>query len=217
MKSIILSLATIGVLAVSPAAVAQSSRVVTQERTTLFAGPDYDYPRVATVQRWQPVRIYGCLYGRDWCDVSVNGYRGWIDSDDLAYGRGGRYGYTNLRYNNGWNYPIISFSFGPYWDNHYRRQPWYAERARYQYHHNNRPEYRPPNHGPNRPYPYNNPNNRPNQWNDRNDNRYNNPRYDRNNSNDHRRDEWRDGQRDGRNDRDNRITDHRNNRDDKHN
>ena len=93
----------------------------------------------------------------------------------------------------------------------------YTERARYQYHHNNRPEYRPPNHGPNLPYPYNHPNNRPNQWNDRNDNRYNNPRYDRHNSNEYRRDEWRDGQCDGRNDQDNRNTDHRNNRDDKHN
>ncbi len=33
-----------------------------------------------------------------------------------------------------WNVPTFQFSFGSYWDSHYRGRPFYRERVRWEHH-----------------------------------------------------------------------------------
>jgi uncharacterized protein YraI len=93
-------------------------------RTSLRAGPDARYPQVAWINAGATVSVNGCVQGYRWCDVSVNGIHGWANARHLQYG------YQNRRvivYGNGLAFgaPIVGFTVGTYWDNHYRDRPWY--------------------------------------------------------------------------------------------
>lgn len=131
MKAIVSSAVLMGLMAVAPQALAQNAKLVTDERTSVYAGPDDDYPRVATVPAKRTVQVYGCLPGRQWCDVWVNGVRGWVESDDLVYWRNNR-GSDVQRYDSWYRYPTVTFSLGSYWDTNYRRQAWYGDRDHYE-------------------------------------------------------------------------------------
>lgn len=121
MKAIVSSAVLMGLVALAPQALAQTAKLVTDERTSVYAGPNDDYPRVATVPAKRTVQVYGCLPGRQWCDVWVNGVRGWVESDDLVYWRNNR-GSDVQRYDSWYRYPTVTFSLGSYWDTNYRRQ-----------------------------------------------------------------------------------------------
>lgn len=111
-------------------AIAQAAPAFITQPVNMRAGPDAGYPVVAVLQPGVQVNLSGCIDGWSWCDVNVNGYRGWVYGSylQLPYqnrqvpiiGFGGQVGV-----------PIITFSFGSYWDNHYRGQPWYNDRDRY--------------------------------------------------------------------------------------
>jgi uncharacterized protein YraI len=92
----------------------------------LRAGPSTAYPVVSTLRAGDPVEIYGCLSGYSWCDVNWNGYRGWVSSNYLQTV------YQSRRVRLVERPPaVISFSFGSYWDDHYRGRSFYRDRDRY--------------------------------------------------------------------------------------
>jgi uncharacterized protein YraI len=122
-------LTTIAAGAVAACAVFVASSAFAQtaylsHRTSLRAGPDARYPQVAWINAGSNVYVHGCVQGYRWCDVSVNGVHGWANARHLQYG------YQNRRvvmYGNGLAFgaPIVGFTVGSYWDNHYRDRPWY--------------------------------------------------------------------------------------------
>ena len=94
---------------------AQAQTAFTTTLVNLRAGPGFDYPVVFPVPENAPVQSYGCLNDWSWCDVSVNGYRGWMDGQYIVYA------YENRRvpvyeYGPRYNLPVVTFEFGSYWD-----------------------------------------------------------------------------------------------------
>lgn len=130
MKTFVSTVLLLGLTALAPSALAQTAKLVTEERANLYAGPSDDFPRVAVVPAKRTVQVYGCLPGREWCDVWVNGSRGWIESDNLVYWRNNRASDVR-RYDSWYNFPTLTFSLGSYWDTNYRRQAWYGDRDHY--------------------------------------------------------------------------------------
>src|SRR3954470_17215307 len=65
-------------------AAAQQARAINP--VALRAGPDSQYPFVASFGAGTPLAVQGCTDGYGWCDViAPNGYRGWVYAGDLAY------------------------------------------------------------------------------------------------------------------------------------
>ena len=89
---------------------------VTQQAVNMRTGPDRVFPVVTTLPARAPVRVAGCTNGWRWCDVNSGRDRGWVDARYLSSSIRGRA-------------PIVRFSVGPYWDQHYRGRPWYASRG----------------------------------------------------------------------------------------
>ena len=95
------------------------------------AGPDIDFPVVATLAPGTAVHVDGCVAEYRWCDVDVGPGRGWVSTSLLQSHYGSRvvplysYGATI-------GLPIVTFSLFNYWDRHYRDRPWYRERSRWE-------------------------------------------------------------------------------------
>jgi len=107
----------------------------------LRAGPDTEYPLVRWVPEGTAVEVHGCLANYQWCDVQASGDRGWMSAAFLVY----PYQSSNVpivSYGPLIGLPLVGFAFGSYWDDHYRRRPWYDDRHRWARHY--RPEYDPP-------------------------------------------------------------------------
>ncbi|WP_102960408.1 SH3 domain-containing protein [Mangrovicella endophytica] len=111
-------------------AVASAATAIAVTNVNLRAGPSTAYPPVNVVGAGDRVRVFGCLSNRSWCDVSYDGQRGWMSSNYLAYSDRGRR-YTGERVVPLIGAPIITYSFGDYWDNHYRGRRFYRDRDRY--------------------------------------------------------------------------------------
>ncbi|HEY9057305.1 MAG TPA: SH3 domain-containing protein [Aurantimonas sp.] len=122
-------LAAVGGFAL-PATADAASRAIATADVNLRAGPSTRYPAVDVVASGDRVRVYGCLESRAWCDVGYDGQRGWMSSNYLAYA-GGNQRYTGERAIRAIEAPVISFSIGGYWDDHYRARRFYRERDRY--------------------------------------------------------------------------------------
>lgn len=127
-KMLIAALALAGAFTVSAEAQAQS-RAIAVTDVNLRAGPSTSYPAVNVVGAGERVRVFGCLDTRSWCDVGYSGQRGWMSSNYLA--DAGERRYTGPRYVERIQAPVISFSVGSYWDNHYRGRSFYSERNRF--------------------------------------------------------------------------------------
>jgi uncharacterized protein YraI len=144
----ILAAATIAITAVgtSPASAAPANAyttVTTAER----AGPGTRYPVVAYIPAGASIRVYGCVAGAAWCDVSWRGDRGWVRGSSIqVVWRGKRNPVASFYRQLG--IPIIVFGFGDYWNDHYRSKPFFKDRGNY----NPRPD-KPRDHkpGPNQP------------------------------------------------------------------
>ncbi|MGE0725061.1 MAG: SH3 domain-containing protein, partial [Alphaproteobacteria bacterium] len=111
----------------------------------LRSGPGTEYPPVLVLPAGVPVVVHGCLEGWSWCDVSWGEARGWVAGSYLSYEQyGARVPVVQVAPTIG--LPIIAFSLGSYWDNHYRGRPWYRDRDRWVSHYHARPphRYRPP-------------------------------------------------------------------------
>jgi uncharacterized protein YraI len=109
----------------------QSPDGVTVRTTSMRAGPEANYPMVRDVERGDRVNIYGCLNDRSWCDIGYGNDRGWVNGSDLAAEYRGR---QESIFNPSGDIGIgtLTFSFGSYWDNHYRERPFYNDRYRWE-------------------------------------------------------------------------------------
>jgi uncharacterized protein YraI len=87
------------------------------------AGPGTQYEVIAQVRGGSAVDVYGCLSSRSWCDVSVEGFRGWMASSRLEFLYGG-YRVPVPQYYSYFSVPVVGFDYG-YWDRYYTRYPWY--------------------------------------------------------------------------------------------
>ncbi|MCK5931290.1 MAG: SH3 domain-containing protein [Fulvimarina manganoxydans] len=121
--------ATTGI-GLAPSLAHASSKAFATTDVNLRAGPSTSYPAVDVVRDGDPVRVFGCLQTRSWCDVSYGGARGWMSSNYLAY-QGPRYRYEGTRAVEVIEAPVITFSLGGYWGDHYRSRDFYRDRARY--------------------------------------------------------------------------------------
>lgn len=124
----IAALLVLGMCALPVFAAENSAR--TNTLVNLYAGPDDNYPVVATIARDVSLNIEGCLDDYSWCDVLVSGnLRGWVYGDYINYSRTGSSG-TVRRQGVSIRLPVISFTQDSYWENHYRNRPWYHDRSR---------------------------------------------------------------------------------------
>jgi len=119
------ALAACGLMALATDAMAAEAYLV--DNTDLYAGPDVDYPQISSLPAGMPVSVYGCTSGWEWCDVQANQDRGWVSGEFLQYE------YQNQRvilpsYGAQIGIPIVAFSLGVYWQDHYRSRPWYGQR-----------------------------------------------------------------------------------------
>jgi len=119
------------VAAVVVPSLAQAQNAYTTTTVNLRAGPGFEYPIVFPVPGNVALQSYGCLDGYSWCDVAVNGYRGWMSGDYIGYVQEGRW-VPVYDYGPRYSVPIISFNFGTYWDTHYRSRPFYSQRTRWE-------------------------------------------------------------------------------------
>jgi uncharacterized protein YraI len=126
------AVALLSTLAMPGVASAASSAIATSD-VNLRAGPSISYPAVNVVGSGDGVRVYGCLSSRSWCDVAYAGQRGWMSSNYLAFVDNGRR-YTGTRAITALRSPVVSFSFGNYWDTHYRGRSFYRDRDRWDRH-----------------------------------------------------------------------------------
>jgi uncharacterized protein YraI len=154
------------VLLLAVCGTAGAQNAYTARQMNLHAGPDRDYPLITQVDEGTPLEVHGCLDGWSWCDVSVEGNRGWM------YG-GGIY----FDYNGGtvWLYsygpqvgvPVITFSVDTYWGQYYQGRPWYGQRETWAHRRFARPARlarpsgQPPQHGGHGPAPRGQPSPRP--------------------------------------------------------
>lgn len=122
------SLALAGVL-LAPAS-AMAATAIATGNVNLRAGPSTAYPAVNVVPSGNSVEVFGCLSNRSWCDVDYYGQRGWMSSNYLAYVRGGRR-YTGSQVIGYIGAPTVTYSFGNYWDRHYRGRDFYRDRQRW--------------------------------------------------------------------------------------
>ncbi|UIJ71547.1 SH3 domain-containing protein [Aurantimonas sp. HBX-1] len=127
-KLLFAALALAGAFTIPAQAQAQS-RAIAVTDVNLRAGPSTAYPAVNVVGAGERVRVFGCLDTRSWCDVGYDGQRGWMSSNYLA--DAGERRYTGPRYVERIRAPVISFSVGSYWDNHYRGRSFYRDRDRF--------------------------------------------------------------------------------------
>jgi len=107
----------------------------TLRRVWMYAGPDYDYPRLRRIGSGRRVDVYGCLRDWSWCDVRYGFDRGWVPGRDIAASYQGRRRSINTiaPY---LGIGVLSFMFGTYWDDHYRNRTFYRERDRWEHQYN---------------------------------------------------------------------------------
>jgi uncharacterized protein YraI len=93
----------------------------------LRAGPSTDYPRVTRVSRGDDLDVHGCLARASWCDVTVDGDRGWLPGSRIELVRDGHrerlFGDTAV-----FGLSILTFGRTDYWGEHYRGRPWVDDR-----------------------------------------------------------------------------------------
>lgn len=112
-----------------PAAAAAQTAIVTTD-LNLRAGPSVEFPVVIMLPEDSRVRVHGCITDYDWCDVSWDGARGWVNGSYLQH----RYRDRDVvlsEYGSELDIPIITFRVGTYWDSYYRGRPWYGQRTRW--------------------------------------------------------------------------------------
>jgi uncharacterized protein YraI len=136
-------------LSIASGAATAQTEAYTDSPVDVYAGPAQDYPLVAQWPAGQPVIVYGCVDGYSWCDVEVQGARGWVYGGYLSYPYQGSE-VPIMTYGTVIGLPLITFSPGTYWDQYYRERPWYHDRDRWAHH--PPPPYRPPPPG-NPPHP----------------------------------------------------------------
>jgi uncharacterized protein YraI len=122
----VLALALAGI---APAAQAQQF-AVTAEQVNLRAGPDPNYPLVATLPPRVQVTVYGCLSDYSWCDVGAGWDRGWVYAANLQYVQQNRV-VPLPAIGAAVGIGVLAFVLNDYWHDHYRQRQWYNDRNRW--------------------------------------------------------------------------------------
>jgi uncharacterized protein YraI len=112
------------------AASAQNAEV--SATVNMRAGPGTQYPVVTTIPEGRDVSVAGCVRGYDWCDTTWRGRRGWVFGDYIDYEYDNRL-VPVPEFGARLGLPILSFSFGDYADRHYRNEPWFRDRDRWEH------------------------------------------------------------------------------------
>lgn len=110
------------------------------------SGPHQSMPTVTWLLTGTRVQVIGCVASWRWCDVQAGRERGWVYTRYLSVPFEGSArtiidGGPNL------GLPVVEFQLGPYWDEHYSRRFWFAEKAKWQRRWDEQrpaPEWRPP-------------------------------------------------------------------------
>lgn len=110
------------------------------------SGPHQAMPTVTWLLTGTHVTVIGCIASWRWCDIQSGRERGWVYTRYLSVPFEGSAktiidGGPNL------GLPLVEFQLGPYWDEHYQRRFWYAEKAQWQRRLDEQrpaPEWRPP-------------------------------------------------------------------------
>ncbi|WP_315779283.1 MULTISPECIES: SH3 domain-containing protein [unclassified Bradyrhizobium] len=120
-----------------------------RKSATMRAGPGAGFPVVERIPAGTRVTIHGCIQGGAWCDVSVDGERGWVAAKALSYLY--REQYVSLP-----EYveyvPVAPFVLTTYWSSFYFGRPWFHRHAfwnRYWRHHPPAMAHNPPQPGTN--------------------------------------------------------------------
>jgi uncharacterized protein YraI len=129
MKPTILAAAAFAAAAVAPAVADAAFNGWTTRPVQQKAGPAEFYPTVGGVPGGVQVRVFGCVRGITYCDVSWRGNRGWVRGSALAgFYKNKRVPLAQFGVQIG--VPYITFNFG-YWDNYYKGKPWFKERSKW--------------------------------------------------------------------------------------
>lgn len=151
----------IGTIALVLPVAAAAQEAFARGTVNLRAGPSGDYPLVARLGHGQPFEVLGCTSGYAWCDVVLpDGVRGWVYAANIDYAYDDDRRVPLATYGAIIGVPIVGFTIGNYWSNHYRDRPWYGERRWWGGHHP------PPPVAGWRPVPAPRPDWRPNPWRD---------------------------------------------------
>lgn len=129
-------LALVPALLVTPAHAQTAGAAASHTATTTTAvnvrsAPNRHFPTVTWLLSGTSVTIVGCVDTWRWCDVIAGRKRGWVYTRYLTVPfEGGAV--TIITGGPRLGLPVAEFSFGPYWDEHYREQLWFARKAYWQ-------------------------------------------------------------------------------------
>jgi uncharacterized protein YraI len=129
-KTTLLKIVAAGMLLLAPA-IAQAAEGFSTANVNMRAGPSTAYPAVAVIPAGESVEIYGCLADAPWCDVEFYGGRGWVHGRYVQAVYRERRVYVGPEYYRPLGIPVVVFSFGNYWDRHYRNRDFYRDRDRW--------------------------------------------------------------------------------------
>jgi len=118
-------------LCLSAPLLAQAAEGYVVADISLQAGPDTEYPAITELAAGTPVEVEGCIDGFTWCDVIAGDDRGWVAGSFIQED------YDNQRviiedYGPRIGIPIVAFSLGVYWDQHYHSRPFYGQRTQWE-------------------------------------------------------------------------------------
>jgi uncharacterized protein YraI len=91
----------------------------TRRAATVRAGPDQVFPQVIRLPIASNLNVIGCTANREWCDILSGRTRGWVPVGDITPS-------SRLR-----DAPTVKFAVEDYWNEHYRRRPWFTNKDRW--------------------------------------------------------------------------------------
>jgi uncharacterized protein YraI len=130
MKSTLLKIAATGMLLLAPS-IAQAAEGLATANVNMRAGPSTAYPAITVIPAGESIEIYGCLADVPWCDVEFYDGRGWVHGRYIQALYQQRRVYVGPQYYRRLGIPVVVFSFGSYWDRHYRDRDFYRDRDRW--------------------------------------------------------------------------------------
>jgi uncharacterized protein YraI len=129
-KRALLKIAATGMLLLAPA-IAQAAEGFATANVNMRAGPSTAYPAITVIPAGESIEIYGCLADVPWCDVEFYDGRGWVHGRYIQALYQQRRVYVGPQYYRRLGIPVVVFSFGSYWDRHYRDRDFYRDRDRW--------------------------------------------------------------------------------------
>jgi uncharacterized protein YraI len=112
----------------TPGIAAAATTAITTADLNIRTGPSASYQRFDTIPARNPVTVYGCLRGYNWCDVAWAGERGWVSGKYLAYRESGSRRGTIASVGVSIGLPVIGFEPYAYHGRYYRDRSWYRDR-----------------------------------------------------------------------------------------